>query len=127
MPNFAFRATILAGATTANALAGSPFEFVGRPSKVAVALAVQAIQTVAGTPPNINQGEVTANVTFGSELQLQNGVPALERSDGSGAIVPDNVVVDDVADAGDRLVVELTNGGAATNNVMGILRILPIE
>jgi hypothetical protein len=126
MPNFAFRVNVAAGGRVANALAGSPFEFVPRDSKVAVALAVQAIQTVPGTPPNTNQGEVTTNITFGAELQLQNGVPALERSDGAGALIPENVLVDDVAEAGDRLVVELLNAGAAGNDVSGVVRILPI-
>jgi hypothetical protein len=41
-------------------------------------------------------------------------------------VIPDNVLVDDIAEAGDRLVVELTNAGAAANNVMGIVRILPL-
>ncbi len=130
MPNFAIvipAATLGAGVTIPNALAGSPFEFVPRDSKVAIAAAVQPIQGTPGTPPNTNAGEVTANVTFGSELQLQNGaVPLGEGVSGSTAKIPDNVIVDDVAAAGDRLVVELNNAGAAGNLVSILVRILPI-
>lgn len=126
MPNFAIRVPVPAGGRVANALAGSPFEFVPRDSKVAVAMSVAIIEAVPGTPPPTNQGEVTTNITFGAELQLQNGVPALEQERGAGAKLPDNVVVDDVAAAGDRLVVELLNAGVAINNVNVIVRILPI-
>ena len=126
MPNFALRTSVPAGGSVANALAGSPFEFVPRDSKVAIAMAVAIIEAVPGTPPPTNQGEVTCNVTFGSELQLQNGVPPLEQERGGGAKLPDNVLVDDVAAAGDRLVVELLNSGAAANVVNIIVRVLPI-
>ncbi len=118
MPNFAFNVTVPAAGTTANALAGSPFEFVGVDSKVAVALAEFLTGGAAG--------EVTANIHFGAELQLQSGAIMLERTVGAGALIPDNVVVDDVARAGDRLVIELVNSNAAAREVRGIVRILPI-
>lgn len=128
MPNFSFRTgagpvpALTAGLTIANALAGSPFEFVGRDAKVAVAAALDPL----AAPPTI-QGEVTTNITFGSELQLQAGVIPLSLGGiGGGARIPDQVLVDDVAEAGDRLVVELVNAGGGTNIVSGIVRILPI-
>ncbi len=116
MPNFSFNVAVGVGATVANALAGSPFEFVGSDSKVAVALAVE----IGGVNTS------TSTITFGAELQLQNGSIAAERTVGAGALIPENVVVDDVARAGDRLVVELTNADVAIRRVRGIVRILPI-
>lgn len=117
MSNFAFNSAVPAGGQVANALAGSPFEFLGRDSKVAVALAVET----AGF------GTATANITFGAELQLQNGAIMSERVAGAGALIPDNVVVDDVGAAGDRLVIQLDNSDVAIRNVRGIVRILPIQ
>jgi len=118
VPNFVFNNTVPAAGTTANALAGSPFEFVGQDSKVAIALVEELAIGAAG--------EVTANIHFGAELQLQSGAIMLERVDGIGALIPDNVVVDDVARAGDRLVIELVNSNVAARDVRGIVRILPI-
>ena len=117
MANFAFNIDVPAGGRVANALAGSPFEFLGVDSKVAIALAVIA----AGFP------DVTANITFGAELQLQAATVMGERVLNAGALIPDNVVVDDVGRAGDRLVVELLNANIAALGVRGIVRILPIQ
>lgn len=117
MPNFAFRQSVAAATTVANALAGSAFEFVGRPSRVAIALATSNAA-----------GEVTATVQFGPEVQLEEGVVAAEPGTDMGPRLPDNVVVDDVAAAGDRLVVRLTNAHASTAYIVrGIVRILPIQ
>jgi len=116
MPNFSFNVSIGIGATNANVLAGSPFEFVGTDSKVAVAMACE----VAGIDT------MSTNITFGAELQLQNGNVPVERIVGGGALIPDNVIVDDVARAGDRLVIEVTNAFTAAVRVKGIVRILPI-
>ncbi len=118
MPNFAFNSAVPAGGSVANALAGSPFEFVGRDSKVAVAMAIDSGATI---------GDITTNVTFGAELQLQSGVIPLEEGAGQGARIPQNVQVDDVAQAGDRLVIELLNTAVGIVTVRGIVRILPIR
>ncbi|MEE8507765.1 MAG: hypothetical protein V3T07_01760 [Myxococcota bacterium] len=116
MPNFSFNVLVPLSGTVANALAGSPFEFVGSDSKVAVALATQLL--------GVDLEDAT--ITFGAELQLQNGSIPVERTVGAGALIPDNVLVDDVARAGDRLVVELTNRDTTARRVRGIVRILPI-
>ncbi|MHC4607354.1 MAG: hypothetical protein ACYTAF_10575 [Planctomycetota bacterium] len=125
MPNFSFRVAVPAGGIVANALAGSPFEFVGRDSKVAVALAMEP-----DAAPPLNGGTVTATVSFGSELQLQGGVVPMSNpvqvGVDPGAQIPQNVIVDDVAAAGDRLVIELVSTDATPNNVSGIVRILPL-
>ncbi len=115
MGNFRVSQQVGIGATVANLLAGSPFEFVGRDSKVAVAITDDAFSNL-----------ITTNITFGSELLLQNGVLAQETGPGVGPRIPDNVVVDDVAMAGDRIVVEVTNGSAGAVEVTALVRILPI-
>jgi len=117
--NFSFFNSVAISSTVANALAGSPFEFVGRDSRVAIALGV----TYTGTLP---EGAVLSTITFGSELQLQSGsVPGIVAL--TSPTLPDNVIVDDVAQAGDRLVIELVNNDASdVAPVKGIVRILPI-
>lgn len=121
MPNFSLRPTIAAGATNANIFAGSAFEFVGRPSRVAVALlggrdAGAVITTL-----------LTATVQFGPEVQLEEGQLTVETTLGDGAKMPDDIVVDDVAAAGDRLVCRVTNPDAAARTVSCKVRILPIQ
>jgi hypothetical protein len=73
-------------------------------------------------------GDVTATVQFGPEVQLEEGVLA---SVGANALVgpkmPDDIVVDDVAAAGDRLVVRLSNANAAAAVVQIKVRIIPIQ
>jgi len=115
MPNFRVTSTLAAGGQVANMLAGSPFEFVPRDSKVAIGLASDGFDVL-----------LQATVTFGSELEIQNAVIAQETGGGVGPRIPDNIIVDDVAEAGDRLVIELNNAGLAVRVVTAIVRILPI-
>jgi hypothetical protein len=89
---------------------------------VAIALVIDRVDAAAAAT---NPGMITTNITFGAELQLQNGSPPLERTQGSGALIPDNVAVDDVAAAGDRLVIELLSNHTSAIEVRGIVRILP--
>jgi hypothetical protein len=111
MANFSLLTSIGAGATVANAFAGSAFEFIGRPSRVVIASTVIA----AGA------SEVTGTIQFGPEIQLEEGVAA------AGPSYADDVIVDDVAAPGDRLVYRLTNTGAAARDVRTKVRILPIR
>lgn len=125
MPNFSLWNTVATTTTLPNILAGSPFEFVGRDSRVAVAMGCTNYGAV-----NPAIGAVTTNITFGSELQVQNAnLPATggTAAQPQSARLPDHVVVDDVAAAGDRLVIELTNADAVTAAVCNtVVRILPI-
>ena len=116
MPNFSILVAVPLGATLANAFAGSAFEFIGRPSRVAIAQTVIA----AGA------SEVTSTIQFGPEVQLEEGQVNSERVAAAGPQMPDDIVVDDVAAAGDRLVNRLTNTGAAARDVRIKVRIIPI-
>lgn len=114
MPAFSVSPDVAAGAVLANALAGSAFEFVGRDSRVIIAGVAETAY------------EVTATIQYGSEVQLEEGVIPLEIAAGQGPTFPDDVLVDDVAAAGDRLVVRLTNAGAAANHVGLKVRVIPL-
>ncbi len=116
MPNFSLLVAVPLGGTLANAFAGSAFEFIGRPSRVAIAQTVIA----AGA------SEVTSTIQFGPEVQLEEGQVNSERVAAAGPQMPDDIVVDDVAAAGDRLVNRLTNTGAAARDVRIKVRIIPI-
>lgn len=116
MPNFSTLTAVGAGAVVANALAGSAFEFMGRPSRVAIGI------TCAAAAAN----DITATIQFGPEVQLEEGIVPIEAAAGAGTIMPDHILVDDVAAAGDRLVVRLTSALVGGNcNVK--VRIIPIQ
>lgn len=116
MPSFSLVTSVPAGGVIANAFAGSAFEFLGRPSRVIIA------QTVIAAGLN----EVTATIQFGPEIQLEEGAVHVEALAGRGPLLPDDIVVDDVAAPGDRLVDRLTNTGAAARDVRTKVRIIPL-
>ncbi len=116
MPSFVINPTVGPGVTN-NILAGSAFEFAPRDEKVAV-----AITTLAASFPSL-----TATVMFGSDVQVEDAViPAEIGPGGSGPQIPQNIIVDDVAAAGDRLVIRVTNGTAGNLTLQAVVRILPL-
>lgn len=117
MANFSLLTSVPAGGTVANAFAGSAFEFIGRPSRVVIASTVIA----AGA------SEVTGTIQFGPEIQLEEGRINAERVATAGPSYADDVIVDDVAAPGDRLVYRLTNTGLAARDVRTKVRILPLR
>lgn len=124
MPNFLINQLVPAGGLVANALAGSAFEFLARDSKVAMALAFDRDALV---PATSTVGDILATIQFGAEVQLEAGEVPIEEFIGGGAKIPDNVQVDDVGAAGDRLVVRLENTDAVNpHRVRGVVRILPL-
>jgi len=113
---FSVLTSVGAGATVANAFAGSAFEFIGGPSRVMVASTVIA----AGA------SEVTGTLQYGPEIQLEEGQVNSERVVSAGPSWADDVLADDVAAPGDRLVWRLTNTGAAARDVRTKVRIIPL-
>ena len=96
------RSTSLAIAGVAdNVLAGSEFEFLPRAARIRV----YQVSDV---------GDTTADVSFGNAIQLQAGVVPLEPGVGEGPDTNRHLIVDDVADAGDRIVVRVRGGVAAS-------------
>ena len=116
MPNFSVLVSVPISGVVANAFAGSAFEFIGRPSRVAIAATVE----LAGA------SDITGTVQFGPEVQLEEGNINAERGVGAGPQMPDDVLVDDVAAPGDRLVFRLTNAVATARDVRIKVRILAI-
>ncbi len=117
MPNFSILTNFAAAGVVANVFAGSAFEFVGRPSRVAVAMTCDA----AGVD------NVTTTIQFGPEVQLEEGLVPQEAVVGAGPIMPDGIIVDDVAAPGDRLVGRVTNAVAGAVVVKTKARILSIQ
>lgn len=116
MPNFSVLVSVPAGGTVANAFAGSAFEFIGRPSRVAIAQT-----TIAGGITFI-----TSTIQFGPEVQLEEGQVNVEAAAGRGPLMPEDIAVDDVAAAGDRLVNRLTNSDGTARDVRIKVRIIPV-
>ena len=114
MPQFRFHAENLAvGGTNANVMAGSAFEFLRAPARVTVRATTDGVTT---TPP-------TALVQFGSEVQFETGPIPVERSARQGPTADDRPLADDVADAGDRLVVRVTNADSVVREIDVVVEI----
>lgn len=114
MPTIRVSSVVPAGGTVANVLAGSQFEFLGRPSIVQV-FAVQDTTEL---------GEI--EIFFGQELQLPQS-PVTQVVATTGPNVPDDEIVNDIGAPGDRLVVRLTEtGGLAVANVRTMVKITPL-
>lgn len=116
MANFSVLTSVGAGAVVANAFAGSAFEFMRTNSRV----------TIASTVIAAGASEVTGTLQFGPEVQLEEGQLNSERVAAAGPSWNDDVIVDDVAVGGDRLVFRLTNVGAAARDVRTKVRITPV-
>ncbi len=110
MPTARFTNALLANAVVENLIAGSQFEFLGRPSRVQVYAVADAADVV------------NLEVFFGQELQA-TPAPVPRVADGTGPTVPDDLVVDDIGAPGDRLVLRLTNtlGLAADTRTMVVI------
>lgn len=117
MPSFMISPLVVPGVTN-NILAGSAFEFAPRDEKVAIAVTM---------PLGIAPGVILATVMFGSDVQAEDAsVPVEIGPLDSGPQIPQNIFVDDVAAAGDRLVVRINNTTAGNVQLHAIVRILPI-
>lgn len=116
MPQFSLITAVPAGGVVANAFAGSAFEFLRGVSRVTIASVVAA----AGI------GSVTNTIQFGPEVQLEEGAVHVEALAGRGPLIPEDILVDDFAAGGDRLVQRITNVGGAPYNVMTKVKITPV-
>ena len=116
MPSVRIPITLAANETNANALSGSPFEFVGAASQVEV-----AVTRVGAAGSNI-----LADVTFGPQVQIEGAQVPVERSTGSGPLLPDNVIVSDIAAPGDRLRVALRETDGVGDDAVVFVRVEPV-
>lgn len=114
MPTARFASVLGANAVIQNVMAGSQFEFLGRPSRV-------QIYSVADLADLIDIA-----VFFGQELQLSSS-PLNQVTAATGPTVPDDLIVDDIGAPGDRLTVTLTEtAGVAASLARTMVVITPV-
>lgn len=115
MPTVRVTTTLAANETNPNIMAGSQFEFIGPPTRVQVYSLAEA-----------GDG-VSAEVFFGQELQLARSPLGVGAAAGLGPIVPDDLIVDDVAAPADRVVIAMTETlGVAATIVRTMVVLTPI-
>ncbi len=116
MPTIRNFTTLAIGGQNANVLQGSQFEFLGAPSRVQV---YGSQDTAAGA------GIIELEVFFGQELELAQTRVNLRTP--AEVRVPDDLLLDDIGAAGDRLVVRaVETGGAAVGAILTLVKITPV-
>lgn len=117
MPSVRFGAnnggSLAASQVVANLMAGSQFEFMQRVTRIQI----YAVQDAADL--------VTMEVFFGQELELPPSLIA-EAAAGIGPIVPDNLILDDIAAPNDRLVIRLVETGAIPGITRTVVVLTPL-
>ena len=91
---------VLAGATSANVLIGSIFEFLKRPSKIELAATVEV-----GAARNMT-GRLSIGDTIVTDPPLRIGAEAVVMG---GVVIPDNIKLVTAGAPGDRLSLTFTN------------------
>jgi len=115
MPSQRFANTFTANQVIQNILAGSQFEFVGVPSRVQVYVVTDVVNTIS------------AEITFGQELQIPASNVSTATAAGQGPVVPDDILIDDFAAPGDRIVIRLTEiAGGVANVARSLVVITPV-
>lgn len=117
MPTVRDERVVAAGATVANILAGSQFEFMRVPSHIAV----YAARDGAG-----GVGTLFLDASFGNVIETdQTSVPT--KGAGLGPHTNEDQLISAVASAGDRLVIRLRNtDGAGAHNSRVLIKITPL-
>lgn len=110
MPTVRFANTLAANEVVANIMAGSQFEFLGRPTRVQV-------YSLAEFGDALDM-----EIFFGQELELATSALNVGAAAGLGPIVPDDLILDDVGAPGDRLTLRLVE----TGGVVGVARTMVV-
>ena len=113
MPTIRKRVALTANGEIANVLSGSSYEFVGRTSRIQVALAGEG---VVGFGP-------VADIQVGPELLAESANISSETAANTGARLPDYLIVDDMAAPGDRVIVRLRETSGVGGQVSVMVRI----
>ena len=103
------RVALAAGAVVPNIMTGSEFERLPTPARIRVAMAA-------------DQVDVTADVSFGNVIQGTAISVPLEPAVGVGPRLPEELLIDDMADQNDLILVRLRNG-IAVAEVRTLVRI----
>jgi len=103
------RVALAANAVVANIMTGSEFERLPAPARIRVAIVASL-------------SDASADVSFGNVIQGTSINLPLEPAAGVGPRLPEELLIDDMADAGDLILVRLRVGSAATT-IRTIVRI----
>lgn len=103
MPMIQGSTSIGPGVTNANVLAGSAFEYLPRNAIVEIGLCDDA------------NGDVRVTVQSGADVLLEECPVSTQNR---FPIYPDDFILEDVASAGERLVVRARNTDAATTSIL---------
>lgn len=119
------KVSIAANSTNPNIFAGSAFEFPPRHSKID--FGVVSEPGAAGVDAGL-----TGRIQFGSQIIAESfavpvGSPAAGTNQVKAPVIPDELVVRDVALGGSRLVVAITNPSGAAVNIRFLLNITPLH
>lgn len=113
MPTISGDVSVAANSTSANVLAGSPFEFIAQPS----------IIKLAATQAGAAAADITSNFQIGGEALMQAG----NISDRSAfPTFLDDIIVEAGAQAGERLFLTFSNTTVGALVVQFLLDIMPI-
>jgi hypothetical protein len=116
VPTIRDNTQIAGGASIANLIAGSKFEFMPR----AMAIAIYSVEDNATAA-----GDVTMDVTFGNAVEGDSlAVPTFTANLG-----PDkdkHLIASGIAAAGDRLQLKVNNAGVAAANLRTLIDLRPI-
>lgn len=107
MPTIQFETAVGAGASNANFLSGSIYEFVRRPSLVSFAIVASATGAFV-------------TITSGSDVIAEEFPPAVLTT---MPVIPDQFYYSDYAAPGDRLVVKARNPTGGSITFRGIVQI----
>jgi len=102
---------VAAGATNTNVLSGSIFEYLPFNAYIEFGLVGDAA------------GELRVTVTSGQDVVLEEA--PISRAN-RFPVKPDDYTLNDVARAGERLVVKVRNTGAGANNLFWSLNLTPV-
>ena len=106
------RATaVTAGATNDNLLANTPVQFTERPSKVRVFVTAEAA------------GESRIQFAIGSRLVLVESPVSRQNRP---PLVPDDLLLEDIAMPGEQLIMRARNTGAGSNTVFWRVESMPV-
>ena len=103
------RVALAANAVVANVMTGSEFERLPAPARIRVAIAGDT-------------SDCTADCSFGNVIQGTAISVPLEPAAGVGPRLPEELLIDDMADAGDLVLVRL-RVGAAISELRTLVRI----
>lgn len=111
MPTIQGVTSTAAGASTANVLSGSAYEYLPFNARVDIAVVGDAA------------GEQRVTVQSGSDVLMEESPVSRQAR---VPVWPDDFSLSDVAEAGDRLKIQVRNTGAGANNLFWAVRITPI-